>query len=507
MDLSRIGVTESFFKKMEKPMRKAFDDMAALEKGAIANPDEGRMVGHYWLRNSALAPTPTIRGQIDSAIKQIKSFAADVHQGKLRGQGGKFEKILIIGIGGSALGPQFVSNALANPGKDKVQVHFLDNTDPDGIQRVLAAIGGNLKRTLSVVVSKSGGTKETRNGMLEAKAAYESAGLKFNKHAVAVTGNDSELDKYAKTNDWVARFPMWDWVGGRTSELSAVGLLPAALQGFDIDGMLAGARACDQLTRRPVIDQNPAALLALSWYSAGGNGLGTKNMVVIPYKDRLELLSKYLQQLIMESLGKEKNLAGKVVNQGITVLGNKGATDQHSYIQQLRDGLNDFFLTFVEVQTDQLGKQLVVEDGFTSGDYLSGFLLGTRQAMMENGRLTLTLSVREVSAFTIGMLIALYERAVSFYASLVGINAYHQPGVESGKKAATRILRIQKQVTSVLTSNPAKAMTVEQISSMIEEKNESEHVFKILERLAANKGRAVNKTPGSNPFTAKYSDC
>ena len=249
-------------------MRKAFDDMAALEKGAIANPDEGRMVGHYWLRNSALAPTPTIRGQIDSAIKQIQSFAADVHQGKLRGQGGKFEKILIIGIGGSALGPQFVSNALANPGKDKVQVHFLDNTDPDGIQRVLAAIGGNLKRTLSVVVSKSGGTKETRNGMLEAKAAYESAGLKFNKHAVAVTGNDSELDKYAKTNDWAARFPMWDWVGGRTSELSAVGLLPAALQGFDIDGMLAGARACDQLTRRPVIDQNPAALLALSWYSA-----------------------------------------------------------------------------------------------------------------------------------------------------------------------------------------------------------------------------------------------
>ena len=507
MDLSRIGVTESFFKKMEKPMRKAFDDMAALEKGAIANPDEGRMVGHYWLRNSALAPTPTIRGQIDSAIKQIKSFAADVHQGKLRGQGGKFEKILIIGIGGSALGPQFVSNALANPGKDKVQVHFLDNTDPDGIQRVLAAIGGNLKRTLSVVVSKSGGTKETRNGMLEAKAAYEAAGLKFNKHAVAVTGNDSELDKYAKTNDWVARFPMWDWVGGRTSELSAVGLLPAALQGFDIDGMLAGARACDQLTRRPVIDQNPAALLALSWYSAGGNGLGAKNMVVIPYKDRLELLSKYLQQLIMESLGKEKNLAGKVVNQGITVLGNKGATDQHSYIQQLRDGLNDFFLTFVEVQTDQLGKQLLVEDGFTSGDYLSGFLLGTRQAMMENGRLTLTLSVREVSAFTIGMLIALYERAVSFYASLVGINAYHQPGVESGKKAATRILRIQKQVTSVLTSNPAKAMTVEQISSMIEEKNESEHVFKILERLVANKGRAVKKTPGPSLFTAKYSAC
>src|SRR5690606_35049590 len=98
-----------------------------------------------------------------------------------------------------------------------------------------------------------------------------------------------------------------------------------------------------------------------------GNGRGEKNMVVIPYKDRLELLSKYLQQLIMESLGKEKDLKGKVVNQGITVLGNKGSTDQHSYIQQLRDGLNDFFLTFVEVLRDQEGKPVNVENGFTTG--------------------------------------------------------------------------------------------------------------------------------------------
>ena len=505
MDLSRIGVTEAFFDKMEKPMRKAFADMAALENGAIANPDEGRMVGHYWLRNSALSPTPAIRRAIDSTVKSIKSFASQVHQGKLRGQGGKFTKILIIGIGGSALGPQFVSNALGNPGKDKIQAYFLDNTDPDGIQRVLASIGSDLKRTLCIVVSKSGGTKETRNGMIEAKAEYEASGLKFEKHAVAVTGKDSELDKFAISNKWLARFPMWDWVGGRTSELSAVGILPAALQGFDVDGMLAGAKACDHLTRLPKIEQNPAALLALSWYSAGGSGLGQKNMVVIPYKDRLELLSKYLQQLIMESLGKEKDLAGIVVNQGITVLGNKGATDQHSYIQQLRDGLNDFFLTFIEVKKDQNGKQLVIEDGFTSGDYLSGFMLGTRQAMLENGRLTLTLTVQEVSPFSIGVLIALYERAVGFYASLVGINAYHQPGVESGKKAASRILKIQRQIISALNSNSKKAMTAEQISLLIEEKNEAEHVFKILERLAANNGRSVKKTSGNNPFSARYS--
>lgn len=505
MDLSRIGVSDAFFKKMGKPMQKAFSAMTALERGAIANPDEGRMVGHYWLRNSALSPSTTIRSEIELTLKRIKAFARSVHGGKIRGQGGKFTKMLIIGIGGSALGPQFVNHALGNPGKDKIEAYFLDNTDPDGIQRVLASIGGDMKQTLCLVVSKSGGTKETRNGMLETKATYESAGLSFEKNAVAVTGNNSDLDIYAMNNKWLARFPMWDWVGGRTSELSAVGLLPAALQGFDVDAILAGAKACDDLTRVGQIEKNPAALLALSWYCAGGNGAGTKNMVVIPYKDRLEIFSKYLQQLTMESLGKEKNLAGKVVNQGITVLGNKGSTDQHSYIQQLRDGLNDFFLTFIEVQKDQIGKALVVEDDFTSGDYLSGFLYGTRQAMLENGRPTLNITIREVTPASIGVLIALYERAVGFYASLIGINAYHQPGVESGKKAATRILTIQKQIIVALKSNPGKPQTVEQISSAIADKNEQEHIFKILERLSANRGRLVKKTSGKNPFAATYS--
>ena len=109
MDLSRIGVSDVFFKKMEKPMRTAFADMSALEKGAIANPDEKRMVGHYWLRNSALSPNANIQGEINSTLKRIKSFARKVHQGKIRGQGGKFTKMLVVGIGGSALGPQFVS--------------------------------------------------------------------------------------------------------------------------------------------------------------------------------------------------------------------------------------------------------------------------------------------------------------------------------------------------------------------------------------------------------------
>src|SRR5205823_12945084 len=191
-------------------------------------------------------------------------------------------------------------------------------------------------RTLTVVISKSGGTKETRNGMLEAARAYEQRKLPFGKHAVAVTGEGSELDKLAAQQGWIRRFPMWDWVGGRTSETSAVGLLPAALQGIDIDGFLAGARACDEITRQADMLKNPAALLALMLFYAG-NGKGSRDMVVLPYKDRLELFSRYLQQLVMESLGKEKDLAGIVVNQGLAVYGNKGSTDQHAYVQQLRD--------------------------------------------------------------------------------------------------------------------------------------------------------------------------
>src|SRR5688572_26597989 len=310
LDLSRVNFQAGYFASMQPGMDRAFAAMVALEKGAIANPDENRMVGHYWLRNPALAPTNEIKQEISTTLDQIKAFTEKVHRGDVRGQSGPFQNMLLIGIGGSALGPQFVSHALSDPQNDRLQPYFFDNTDPDGMDRVLKKLGPELGQTLAITISKSGGTKETRNGMLEAKAAYEAAGLNFAKHSIAVTSANSQLDKIGIDQGWLARFPMWDWVGGRTSELSGVGLLPAALQGFDIDGLLDGARACDEVTRKPDVHGNPAAQLALMWYWAG-NGKGTKNLVVLPYKDRLELFSKYLQQLIMESLGKELDLNGK----------------------------------------------------------------------------------------------------------------------------------------------------------------------------------------------------
>jgi glucose-6-phosphate isomerase len=325
--------------------------------------------------------------------------------------------------------------------------------------------------------------------MTVAAAAYKSAGLEFAPHFVAVTMPGSHLDKQAVAEKWLHRFAMFDWVGGRTSELSAVGLVPGALQGIDVDAMLAGAAACDEVTRKHDTRRNPAALLALMWYSATG-GKGQKDMVVLPYKDRLLLFSRYLQQLVMESLGKRLDLDGKRVDQGISVYGNKGSTDQHAYVQQLRDGVNNFFVTFIRV-LESGGAAVEVQPGVGAGDYLHGFLLGTRSALFENDRQSLTITVRRADARNIGILIALFERAVGFYGSLVNINAYHQPGVEAGKKAAAAVLELQAKIVKALSATPR---TAEQIARDMGAADAAETVYLVLEHLTANKRAKITQT-------------
>lgn len=485
LDISRMDFGEDYLSEMEPKMQSAFTAMAELEAGAIANPDEGRMVGHYWLRNAGLAPQPELTAEIESCLAQIKKIAADVHNGTIVGANGAFKNCLIIGIGGSALGPQFVADALGDPEADKMRLFFFDNTDPDGIDRTLASLNGQLGQTLSVVISKSGGTPETRNGMLEAQAAYQAVGLDFAKHAIAITGEGSKLDQVAVTENWITRLPMWDWVGGRTSELAAVGLLPAALQGLNIDRILAGAAAMDAATRSHKTNENPAALLALMWYYAT-DAKGAKDMVVLPYKDRLMLFSKYLQQLVMESLGKELDLDGKVVHQGIAVYGNKGSTDQHAYVQQLREGVHNFFATFIEVLKDRNGDSIEVENGTTSGDFLQGFFLGTRDALYENGRQSITITIREVTPEAVGQLIALFERAVGLYASLINVNAYHQPGVEAGKKAASTVLDIEQKVIAHLREQAGNKLDVLTIAQNLNLESQCEMIFKLINRLVAN---------------------
>jgi glucose-6-phosphate isomerase len=503
LDVSRMGLSPVDLAAAAPAMGAAYDAMEALEAGAVANPTEGRRVGHYWLRAPERAPDPEIAAAILATRDRVRAFAADVHRGAVRPpHGASFSDVLLIGIGGSALGPQLLADALGSPA-DRMRVHFLDNTDPDGIDRVLGRLGRGLATTLSIVVSKSGTTPETRNGMHETAAAYRSLGLDFAPHAVAVTQEGSVLDRDAGAQGFLARFPMWDWVGGRTSVTSAVGLLPAALQGIDVAAFLDGAAAMDRWTRGRDTARNPAALLALAWRHAGA-GRGERAMVVLPYKDRLALFSRYLQQLVMESLGKQHGLDGRVVHQGLTVYGNKGSTDQHAYVQQLRDGRADFFATFIEVQTERGRDSIDVEPGLTSGDFLHGFLLGTRRALFESGRPSLTLTLRELTPRTLGALVALYERAVGFYAALVAVNAYDQPGVEAGKNAAAAVLELQGRVLSALRRRGASGGTCRELADDAGAADEVETVFHLLERLATGGHRRVERRPGATLFDAVY---
>ena len=509
LDVSRMQFDESLFDELGDKIAIAWADREKLEAGEIVNQDEGRCVGHYWLRNPDLAP-PGDAAWIRRVNAEIKAFVADVHSGRITAANGNaFRHVLLIGIGGSALGPQLLSEALAEAGAT-ISIHFLDNTDPDGFDRALARIGDGLAETLVIVTSKSGGTAETRNGMLEVEAAFADAGLDFSRQAVAITCPSrpdadppfrSKLDDWAVENRWLARFELADWIGGRTSVTSAVGLLPAQLLGIDTAAILQGAAAMDAHTRIENPRKNAAMLLALMWHAAGG-GAGKKDMVILPYCDRLALMGKYLQQLVMESLGKEFDRDGRLVNQGIAVYGNKGSTDQHAYIQQLREGLHNFFVTFIEVLRSRDKASIEVEEPRAiSGDFLQGFLRGTRDALTGKGRESITITFDRLDARSLGALIALYERAVSFYASLVNVNAYHQPGVEAGKKAAARFIQLIAEVRARIESRPGVFTTAGDLASALGA--DPEPVYHALNHLAAaHQGYACER--GASPAEDRF---
>ena len=491
LDTSKVFFKDNFLHSMQSKIVRAFNEMEALEAGHLSNPDEKRMVGHYWLRNFQLAPNQAINIVLHDNWLKVRAFADKIINQELQGSSGPFKTLLCIGIGGSALGPQLLSEALDRKPKG-LHAIFIDNTDPDGIHRVLKKLSKHLGQTLVVTTSKSGGTPEPRNGLMEVRAAFEKQKISFNKHAVAITCEGSELDKLAQKEEWLARFPMWDWVGGRTSLFSNVGLLPCALQNMDISALVQGATEMDILTRNTEVLNNPAMMLALAWYACT-EGCGKKNMVVLPYKDSLVLFPKYLQQLIMESLGKKLSQDGRKVFQGLTVYGNKGSTDQHAYVQQLRDGLDDSFVTFIEVQVPRNTSHVKVEDDLTSGDFLEGFFLGTREALTEVNRPSITLTMKHLNAQSLGALVALFERAVGFYASFVRVNAYHQPGVEAGKKAAKKFLKIQQQIMQFLSERAGYYFSPEEVANALKLSEDTENVFKILEYLAANKRIFRNK--------------
>ena len=202
VDISRIRFTPDFVTQIQPKFIKAFTDMKALESGAIANPDEQRMVGHYWLRSPEIAPTEELQKDITETLARIEDFTQKVHTGIIHPpSAAKFTDILSIGIGGSALGPQFVAQCFAKSDVP-LKISFIDNCDPDGIDLVLDLLSDRLSTTLVLVISKSGGTPEAANGMKEVEYAFGKLGLNFAKQAIAITGVGSALDKYAIANGW-----------------------------------------------------------------------------------------------------------------------------------------------------------------------------------------------------------------------------------------------------------------------------------------------------------------
>ena len=226
LDISRMHLNSSDLEALSPSLEKAFQAMQALEAGSIANADESRQVGHYWLRQPQLAPDPEVSRHIAAEIDDIEAFGQAIVSGEIKSPTGQpFTDVLWIGIGGSGLGPLLMIRALQENGKG-LPFHFFDNVDPNGMSRVLAQLGETLRTTLVVTVSKSGGTPEPHLGMEQARHRLEAVGGSWAAQAVAITMADSKLDQQASQEQWLKRFDMFDWVGGRTSITSAVGLCP-----------------------------------------------------------------------------------------------------------------------------------------------------------------------------------------------------------------------------------------------------------------------------------------
>lgn len=488
LDIAGMDLPAAELQALRAPLAAAHQEMSKIEAGEIKNPDENRQVTHF---------TDRIHYCDSEVFRDVQAFAEDIRTGSIMPHGKPVEAVVLNGIGGSALGPQFLQFALNGPYWNELpqrngwpRIYFLDNTDPAGVNDLQAVL--DFERTLVVSVSKSGGTQETRNNMLALQAEFEGRGLHFPNHAVAVTMTGSKLDRLARETGWLRVFPMAESIGGRTSETNVVGHVPAALAGIDFQQFVGGATHMDQLTRTPELEANPAYQLAAVWYVAG-NGRGDRNMVVVPYSDRLVLLAKYLQQLVMESLGKELDLDGNVVHQGLTVYGNKGGTDAHAYIQQLNDGRDDFFALFVEPLRD--AECLPTEDGLTMGDYLHAFKTGLIKALRGKSRKVIDILIDQVDAFNLGMIVALFERAVAVYAELIHINAFHQPGVQAYKLASQDVNAVSKALRTWMAGNRGWTGTAAQAAEAAGT-SEVDVVNGLLLRAAANGAGAIRAWNG-----------
>lgn len=380
-------------------------------------------------------------GYSEETVWYVKEFASMVK--------GKFDNILVLGIGGSVLGGMAVTEALLKPywnllSKEQrngyPRIFFLDNVDADCMSALLEII--DLKKTLVNVITKSGSTTETMAQYLIIKDLLENElGEDYRQNIVATTDKDNGIMRQLANQEGYKTFVVPNDVGGRFSVFSAVGLLPFALVGLDIDNMINGIKDMDLALKNTDIFENIAAQGALIQYLMDTEK-GKNISVMMPYSSRLKYIPDWFIQLWAESLGKEYNKNGEKVNIGPTPIKAIGATDQHSQVQLYNEGPNNKIITFIRVENfdNKLEIPKIFEytgigylGGKTINDLLNAEADSTAVSLLDYSRPSVTITLDKIDEYNIGQLLYMLEVQTAIAGELYGVNAFNQPGVEQYK--------------------------------------------------------------------------
>lgn len=367
-----------------------------------------------------------------TSIKEINKFADKIK--------GKYKDLVLLGIGGSALGAQCIKQSLAYfKAAKSPNLHILSNTDPVAIKKIESII--KLQSTLFIVISKSGATLETITQYLYFRQRCKTQKLAIKDHFVFVTDKTNGLLRQIATKEKIPSFEVPKNVGGRFSVLTEVGLLPAKLIGINIEQLLEGAKKMRDEFLQTDIEKNTPFQLATIQYLLSKKAKSIN--VLMPYSQQLNDLSLWYTQLLAESTGKK--------DKGLTPLHALGATDQHSQIQLYNDGPNDKLIMFIEVQN--LTEQLAIPNSHKEIKELELFnkkitfnkifeleKKGTEMALTHNNRPNITIKIDRIHEETLGELFMLFETSVAFLGEYFGINAFDQPAVELGKKFTNQLL-------------------------------------------------------------------
>lgn len=423
------------------------DEMQRLFSGEKVNTSENRPALHTALRGGqpVMVDGADVMPQIQATLKRMREFSDGVRAGSISGHSGKqFTDVVNIGIGGSHLGPALATRALAPYASPSLRVHFVSNIDVAALQRTLAPL--NAATTLAIIASKTFTTVETlANARSVRDWISQSMGEGAGKHLVAVTANTQLALDFGITQECV--FPFWDWVGGRYSLWSAVGLPVALAIGMDnFDRLLSGARAMDEHFRDAPFEHSMPVMLALLgiWYN---NFFGAASHAILPYDESLALLPAWLQQLDMESSGKRVTRDGEAVDYdtGAVIWGAPGTDAQHSFFQLLHQGTRlipaDFIAVCQPHHAIEQHHAILMANFFAQTTALMNGAPAATAAhdIFPGNRPSNSILIEKLTPHSLGMLLALYEHKVFVQNVVWGVNAFDQPGVELGKRLATRI--------------------------------------------------------------------